>query len=77
MKKNTFYFLSFAPIFFSAYTLRLFNTDMKILIIIGIYIYELIIVLLRDKYVGNKSILSDFMNWENRKKRIINRLFHE
>ena len=77
MKRNSFYFLFFAPIFFTAYALKLFSPDIKILIVMVFYMYELIIVFLRDRYVGNKIILSDFFNWESRKKRIFNRLFHD
>jgi hypothetical protein len=77
MKRNSFYFLFFAAIFFMAYALKLFSPDIKILIITVFYIYELIIVYLRDRYVGNEIILSDFFNWESRKKRIFSRLFRD
>ena len=77
MKRNSFYFLFFALIFFTAYALKLFSPDIKILIVMVFYMYELIIVFLRDRYVGNKIILSDFFNWESRKKRIFSRLFHD
>lgn len=60
-----------------AYALKLFSPDIKILIITVFYIYELIIVYLRDRYVGNEIILSDFFNWESRKKRIFSRLFRD
>jgi hypothetical protein len=77
MKRNSFYFLFFAPIFFIAYALKLFSPDIKILIITVFYMYELIIVYFRDRYVGNEIILSDFFNWESRKKRIFSRLFRD
>ena len=72
MKRNVYVLLIILP-FLGLYFMIYFHFKITMPIILKFILYSLAVVILRDKYVGNKIKGANFFSWTSRKTRIIKR----